>query len=264
MDKIDKREALELLKGCRDDVPSVRQSPEDSSDFKLWTAKVTDIIRAGLEPEDKETFTSAKYESNVIPMRIAGIETGEPVTHYQEDITAKETALKIIIQKYELLEEHRAIQVPPEEILQPVPPKAFISHGTESTALRKLEEFIEALGITPLIVKKQASLDKDLPDKVNLYLGQASFVIILATGDDEVKGKLQPRQNVIHETGLAQETHPGRIIYLLEEGAEFPSNIRPKVRESFKQDNMTDAFIGIVRELHAYGMLKVVKTPPQE
>ena len=139
------------------------------------------------------------------------------------------------------------------------PPKAFVSHGKESAALTKLEEFLRNLGIEPLIVKEQPSLDKDLPDKVNLYLSQSDFVIVLATADDKVGDKLQPRQNVIHEIGLAQKTHAGRIIYLLEEGAEFPSNIRPKVRESFKQRNMIKAFLCIVRELRAYGMLKVVK-----
>ena len=140
-----------------------------------------------------------------------------------------------------------------------LPPKAFISHGKESVALKKLEEFLRVLGVEPLIVKEQPSLDKDLPDKVNLYLSQADFVIILATADDKVGDKLQPRQNVIHEIGLAQKTHSGRIIYLLEEGAEFPSNIRPKVWERFKQRNMLNAFLCILRELRAYGILKVMK-----
>lgn len=164
----------------------------------------------------------------------------------------------------------KTIKVPPQEILREVPLKAFISHGKDSAALRKLKEFIETLGIEPIIVKKQASLDKDVPDKVDLYLNQADFVIILATGDDTVKDKItgkeiiQPRQNVVHEIGLAQKTHPGRIIYLLEEKAEFPSNIRPRVWESFKQRNMMNAFLGIVRELRAYGMLKVTKYPIEE
>ena len=159
------------------------------------------------------------------------------------------------------------IEVSPESLFREVPPSVFISHGKESVALRKLKEFIETLGIDPLIVKEQASLDKDLPDKVNSYLNQADFVIILATGDDTVRDKksgaevIQPRQNVIHEIGLAQKIHPGKVIYLLEEGANFPSNIRPKVWESFKQRNMMDAFLGIVRELRAYGILKVIKYP---
>ena len=159
-----------------------------------------------------------------------------------------------IIQKHEMLgieEKPSVIEVPPQAILQEIPLKAFISHGKNTAALKKLTEFIETLGIEPLIVKKRASLDKDLPDKVDTYINQADFVIILATADDKVEDRLQPRQNVIHEIGLAQKTHPGRIIYLLEEGAGFPSNIRPKVWESFKQRNVMDAFLGIIRELRA-------------
>jgi hypothetical protein len=45
----------------------------------------------------------------------------------------------------------------------------------------------------------------------------------------------------------------------LEKGAEFPSNIRPKVWEDFEQSDMLPAFLSIVKELRAYGMLFVVK-----
>ncbi len=138
-------------------------------------------------------------------------------------------------------------------------PKAFVSHGKESAALGKLEDFLHNLGIIPLIVKDQPSLDKTVSDKVEYYLNQADFVIILATGDDEFEGKLHPRQNVIHEIGLAQKSHSGKIIYLLEEGTEFPSNINPKVWEHFRQRNMLNAFLCIIRELRALGILLAVR-----
>jgi hypothetical protein len=138
-------------------------------------------------------------------------------------------------------------------------PKAFISDGKDGVALTKLEEFLHNFGIIPLIVKEQASLDKTADDKVEYYLDQADLVIILGTADDKFDGKLHPRQNVIHEVGLAQKTHRGKIIYLLEEGAEFPTNINPKVWERFKQRNMLNAFLYIIRELRALGMLIAVK-----
>ncbi|HEY54952.1 MAG TPA: nucleotide-binding protein [Dehalococcoidia bacterium] len=145
------------------------------------------------------------------------------------------------------------------------PPKAFISHGKGGGALLKLEKFIRELGIEPIIVKDRASADRTADDKVNDYLKEADFVIIFATGDDEIKvkgkdkGVFQPRQNVIHEIGLAQRTHPGKIIYLLEEKAQFPSNINPKVYERFARQSMDDAFTAIVRELKNWGFLKVGK-----
>jgi hypothetical protein len=188
---------------------------------------------------------------------------------YVEHIERRRLILESILKKHESIgrENNTLVSIPPEQIFKLVPPQAFISHGKESAALQKLKEFIVTLGIEPIIVKYQASLDKNVPDKVDLYLGQADFVIILATADDIVIDKVtgkeikQPRQNVIHEIGLAQKTHPGKIIYLLESGAEFPSNIRPKVWESFKQRNMMGAFLGIVRELRAYKILSVTKFP---
>lgn len=137
--------------------------------------------------------------------------------------------------------------------------KVFISHGKESKTLSKIADFLSALGVKPLIIEDEPSLGKDLPDKVNHYLGEADCVVILATGDDEILGKLQPRQNVIHEIGLAQKTHEEKVIYLLEEGVQFPSNIRPKVWEPFNQENIENVLLCIVRELVALEILKAVK-----
>jgi predicted nucleotide-binding protein len=146
------------------------------------------------------------------------------------------------------------------QILSLIPPKGFISHGKESSTLNKLEEYLSALGVEPLIVKDQPNLDKTVDIKVNFYLGQADFVMILATGDDKIDGILHPRQNVIHEIGLAQKTHAGKIIYLLENGTEFPSNINPKVWENFDQKNLENVFLRIVIELKALGIIRAVKT----
>ncbi len=261
---MDKREAIELLKQALTEIPQLKGLQYDDKKYQLWLDRVQQIISNGLSRDDSKTFISID-----LPIPVIDSFTSSTVrqNHYLKRLAQYGVNIEKIIQKYEMLgveEKSTVIEVPPESIFREVPPQAFISHGKKTAALRKLTEFIGTLGIEPLIVKKQASLDKDLPDKVNLYLSQADFVIILATADDKVEDKLQPRQNVIHEIGLAQKTHSGRIIYLLEEGAEFPSNIRPKVWESFKQRTMMDAFLGIIRELRAYGILKVIKFPIKE
>lgn len=138
-------------------------------------------------------------------------------------------------------------------------PKAFISHGKASRALTKVADFLRTIGVEPIIVEERPTLDKTLPDKVDFCLSLSDFVVILATGDDKIKGKLHPRQNVIHEIGLAQRTHSGKIIYMLEENTEFPSNIRPKVWETFNQDNMENVFQYIMLELKEFGISKTIK-----
>lgn len=133
--------------------------------------------------------------------------------------------------------------------------KAFISHGKESSALSKIENFLRVLGVEPLIVKDRPNLDKTVNEKVNYYLKQADCAIIIATADDNIDGKLYPRENVAHEIGLAQKTLEGKIIYLLEKGTEFPSNISSKVWEPFNQDNLENVFSRIVIELKAFGLM---------
>ena len=265
---MEKSKAIELLKQALNEIPTLRTLRYDDEKFPLWRSKIRVILEDtfGSDSKEYQVFSQSGTRAHI---RSPFMEESIYQNDYVENLKSLEISLKSIIQKYEILgtgTEPSVIEVPPESIFREMPPKAFISHGKESVALVKLKEFLETLGIEPLIVKKQPSLDKDLPDKVNLYLSQADFVIILATGDDTVKDKTgketkQPRQNVIHEIGLAQKTHPGKIIYLLEAGAEFPSNIRPNVWESFKQRNMMDAFLGIVKELRAYGILKVTKYP---
>jgi predicted nucleotide-binding protein len=136
----------------------------------------------------------------------------------------------------------------------------FISHGNETKALIKLERFLRGLGITPIIVKHEPSLGKSLDDLVEEQMQTCLAVIVLATKDDRIKGEkgeeyFQPRPNVIHEIGLAQEKVKERIIYLKEEGCKFPSNIAPKVWENFTQDNMENAFIKVAKELKAFGII---------
>jgi len=286
-------EAINIVFKQLEELTDIARSARSSASAHLgfeklnrWKARTIRLLSENIHPnegqklKDKRTYSFSTYG---IPLEnlihAVSIYSGflvsliEELKVHPEDVldvpvhSDKKVATAKTPQPASRREPKDTIEVAPESVLRVVSPSVFISHGKESVALRKLKEFIETLGIEPLIVKEQASLDKDVPDKVNFYLNQADFVIILATGDDTVRDEKtgaeikQPRQNVIHEIGLAQKTHPGRIIYLLEEGANFPSNIRPRVWESFKQRNMMDAFLGIVRELRAYGILKVTKYP---
>jgi len=247
---MDKSKAIELLKRVLAEMLHLKELHHDNREFKLWKDKVVDVIKAGLDTDDMNRFLAS------VKMRVVGpwVSNGDYQKYYLEDLENYETALKSIIQKYEILR----VETKPSTMVEPTL-KAFISHGKRSVALSKVENFLSAFGTEPISVEKQPSLDKTLDDKVNYYLNQADFVVILATGDDAIDDRRQPRQNVIHEVGLAQKTHAGKIIYLLEERAEFPSNIRPKVWEWFNQDNMENVFIYIVKELRAFEALKTIR-----
>jgi len=133
--------------------------------------------------------------------------------------------------------------------------RIFVSHGTESPALAKVERFLRALGVEPIVVSRGPSEGMAVDDLVEKRMAEADCAIILATADEEVEGRRQPRPNLIHEIGLAQEKLGMRVIYLKEEGCEFPSNVRPKVWENFTQQNMECGFEKISKELRAFGLL---------
>jgi predicted nucleotide-binding protein len=140
-------------------------------------------------------------------------------------------------------------------------PSAFVAQGGDSEALKKVTQFLRALGVDPLVVEDQASEDRSANENVEHYLSRADCAIVLATkGDIDGKtGSFLPRGNVLVEAGRFQERFAGRIVYLLEEGATLPSNIREKVWENFTQNSMERAFIKIAKELRAFGIIKTGK-----
>lgn len=139
--------------------------------------------------------------------------------------------------------------------------KSFIAHGGKTTARDKLENLLTALGITPIIVEEQPSEGRSKDKNVEHYLKQCDCAIILATkGDvDGRTGEFIPRGNILIEVGRCQEILPGRTIYLLEEGAKFPTNIDEKVWERFTKQNMENAFIKVAKELRAFGLIRPMK-----
>lgn len=144
------------------------------------------------------------------------------------------------------------------------PPEAFIAHGGESPARKKLVNFLNALGITPIIVEEQPSEGRSKDKNVEHYLKQCDCAIILATrGDvDGRTGEFIPRGNILNEVGRCQEILPNRTVYLLEEGVKFPTNIDEKVWGRFteeSEESMDKAFIKIAKELRAFGLIRPIK-----
>ena len=97
------------------------------------------------------------------------------------------------------------------------------------------------------------------------YSRQADCAVILATkGDvDSKTGGFIPRGNVLIEIGKSQEIFKDRIIYLLQAGAHFPTNVSEKVWGRSTTQCMDDAFIKVAIELYKFGLLKSVKHPKE-
>jgi predicted nucleotide-binding protein len=161
-------------------------------------------------------------------------------------------------------EQGNVIQKQQEISLEPA--KAFIAHGGRSGVLDKLREFVEALGIKPIIVELSASKGMSVDDKVNKYIKDADCGIVLATRGgiiDKKSEKQHPRLNVIDEFERLRAVFPHKTILLLEKGVDLPSNISGLAHEPFARQSMDRAFIAIARELTEMNILKAIK-PPKE
>lgn len=115
------------------------------------------------------------------------------------------------------------------------PPKAFIVHGHDESALLDLKNYLQNTlrWQEPLVLREQPSCGKTLIEKFEEYSGHIDCVFVLLTPDDAnlsgpLKESRRSRQNVIFELGfffgqLGRES--GRIIVLYKGPNELPSDI---------------------------------------
>jgi hypothetical protein len=131
-------------------------------------------------------------------------------------------------------------------------PRVFIGHG-KSLLWLEVRDF----------VRDRLQLDWDEFDRVPVaghtvterlsqMLDQAQLALLVLTGDDELRdGKVQARQNVVHEVGLFQgRLGFDRAIVLIEEGCEEFANLAGLVQLRFPKGNVAAVFekIRIVAE----------------
>lgn len=250
--KMEISKALELLKQYLTELDHLRTLHYKNDERWLWHDKVNVVLEAAFGKDSGEY----KKLNPIHFIGVLGLSSEEEQREYLSDLSYYERGIKEILQKYEILGVEEKATITAE-----LPPKAFIAHGGDSPALSKLKSFLEALGVKPLVVEEQPSEGRSVGENVDYYARQADCAIILATkGDVDARtGGFIPRGNVLMETGKLQEIFKDRIIYLLQAGTKFPTNISEKVRERFTSQNMDNAFIKIATELRKFGILRAVK-----
>jgi len=132
----------------------------------------------------------------------------------------------------------------------------FISHGKKREPLLQMQRFIESLGLNPIVVKEEASKGGSISQAVEENMKKSQCVILLSTADVQAKDGWHANENVINEEGWAKKYVNEKIIYLLEDKVDAtPSNYQEKVYEKFSENNMTEAFIKVAKELRAFGLI---------
>ena len=246
------QKALELLRQYRDKINHLKTLPPYNKEYWLWKNKV-DVVLKDTFGVDSDEYRWLNLLSSIKLYEMAEAEKRE---EYLYDLEKHELGITKILDKYEIIGIPTTSEVGERSL-----PSVFIAHGGKTAARDKLEDFLTVLGVTPIIVEEQPSQGRSKDKSVEYYLKQCDCAIILATkGDvDGRTGEFIPRGNILIEIGRCQEILPDRMIYLLEEGAKFPTNIDEKVWERFTQESIDKAFIKVAKELRAFGLIRATK-----
>jgi predicted nucleotide-binding protein len=243
--------AVRILQDSRKEIYRLKLLPYGNREFVLWKTRIEETIKTGLDDSDLTVL-----EDTDLPVFIVTSNTAETARqhHYLELLAAYDTNLEKVIAKYQQINVEPAPPVPESH-----GPRVYISHGKDSRALSQIVQFVTALGLTPLLLQGPSRQDQPGNDQIDNFLEKVVCVLVLATGDIEIEGILNPAQNVIYEMGLAQRTHRGRIIYLLEKDLTVPAVTRNQVWAYFDPQNLESAFIHILTELKTMGIIEITR-----
>ena len=142
------------------------------------------------------------------------------------------------------------------------PPKAFVAHEGETKHLDKLRDFLDALGIKPVIAETEASDGRSIERQVDWTQAEADFAVCLATRGKAINkksGKHYMGLNVADELGRARQVFGNKIILLVQEGVDVHTNTREIVHAKFTAHSMDGAFVKILKELRNWGFVQAAK-----
>ncbi len=140
--------------------------------------------------------------------------------------------------------------------------KVFVVYGHDQVARTQLEAMLRRWDLEPLILDQLESMGNTIIEKLEEYMPQASFGIVLATPDDigyakdkEDGKKYRVRQNVVLELGmLLSQLGRTKVAILLKniEDMEKPSDIQGLVYIPFTND-VKETTIDLAKEMNKNG-----------
>lgn len=171
--------------------------------------------------------------------------------HSQTTITVKADSRENIERVFEIFEKNytKSIVKPPEDKIEKA--DIFIGHG-QSQQWRDLKDHLhDKHGYNVIAYETGARAGHTIRDILNDMADQSTFALLVMTGEDETKdGKLNARQNVVHEVGLFQgRLGFNRAIVVLEEQTEEFSNLHGIQQIRYSKNKIKETFGEILATL---------------
>lgn len=140
--------------------------------------------------------------------------------------------------------------------------KVFVVYGHDSVARTQLEAMLRRWDLEPLILDQLESSGQTVIEKLEEFIPQANFGIVLATPDDigypkdkESDKKYRVRQNVVLEMGmLLSRVGRSKVAILLKntEDMERPSDIQGLIYMPFTAD-VKETTVDLAKEMNKNG-----------
>lgn len=141
--------------------------------------------------------------------------------------------------------------------------KVFVVYGHDVLARTQLEAMLRRWGLEPLILDQTLSEGRTIIEKLENYLDEIGFGIVLATPDDigypvgrEQEQTYRARQNVVLEAGmLLAKLGRKKVAILIKQqpNMEKPSDIQGLVYIPFKEDLEKDVRLALAKEMVSQG-----------
>lgn len=140
--------------------------------------------------------------------------------------------------------------------------KVFVVYGHDQVARTQLEAMLRRWDLEPLIIDQLESLGGTIIEKLEEYIPQADFGIVLATPDDigypkgkDAEKRYRVRQNVVLEMGmLLSRLGRSKVAILLKntEDMEKPSDIQGLIYIPFTSD-VKETTVDLAKEMNKNG-----------
>ena len=233
MPRVTKARAMERLQGVLDAIPTLRELPRFSREFKTWRRNATVAVEKTFEdsPSRVDEFRRTSFTPRVLN-RLADNEPRRRKAY----VNGLETAAAILESMIQEIDEYwdddnREAGSPaaPDTPVRTNTNQVFVIHGHDHGARDTVARFLEGLGLEAVILQEQPDQGKTVIEKFEQY-AQCDFAVALFTPDD-VGGThdddLQPRarQNVIFEFGyFIGKFGRDRVRALVKETPEIPTD----------------------------------------
>ena len=167
--RMDERRAIELLRPALKEIPDLKELHHNDQEVKLWYDKVLDIINAGLDWSDWTKFLLSGEATSV---DIRSLSDSALQRHYLERLEGYETALKSIIQKYEILgfEAHPAAAAEPPSRTPKVPNYLFDKMQFHPRVITASKSLFESGHYAQAIFEAFKAVENFVQDKSGLTL----------------------------------------------------------------------------------------------